>query len=99
MVDLWNSIGQHIPHERNKAATKDNIPTIATLHKAALGMQDSWKTRKLRGPKKVKAQLVAFTSGLEDYSYLAKIIPNGDKYTSLIVGTVSSIIKASSQRN
>ena len=97
MVELWNSIGQPIPQERDKGAIQGTIPTIESLHKAALREQASWKTQRSKGFGRVRDQFVKFASGLEDYAYLAKIIPDGDKYTSLIAGTVSSIVQASSK--
>jgi hypothetical protein len=41
----------------------------------------------------VKNRFLNFAETMNDYSYLFSIVPSGDKYTSLITGVVSSVVK------
>jgi hypothetical protein len=59
--------------------------------------KDSEKTsvEKTSKTRKLREGVENFVIVMNDHSFLFSVIPNGDKYTSLVTGVVSSIVKAS----
>lgn len=72
-----------------------NPPTVLTLRQAVSEAQKAWADKKTAGFGKAKDRLESFVGTLHDYSFLFSLIPSDDKYTSLITGTISSIVKGS----
>ncbi|KAL8400779.1 hypothetical protein RB594_000974 [Gaeumannomyces avenae] len=72
-----------------------NPPTVLTLRQAVGEAQTAWAGKKTAGFGKAKERLESFVGTLHDYSFLFSLIPSDDKYTSLITGTISSIVKIS----
>ncbi|KAI0186884.1 hypothetical protein EV127DRAFT_483846 [Xylaria flabelliformis] len=69
----------------------DQIPTINTLWAAINQAQMQWIKKSESGFGKAKTQLFCFFETMDSHKYLFSIIPNGDKYTSLITGVITSI--------
>ncbi|KAI1741309.1 hypothetical protein F4680DRAFT_416368 [Xylaria scruposa] len=74
---------------------RDQVPTINTLWAAIDQAQRQWIKKSESGFGKAKTQLRSFFETMDSHRYLFSIIPNGDKYTSLITGVITSIVKAS----
>ncbi|KAL8393633.1 hypothetical protein RB595_003389 [Gaeumannomyces hyphopodioides] len=72
-----------------------NPPTVLTLRQAVSEAQKAWEGKKTAGFGKAKERLESFVGTLHNYSFLFSLIPSDDKYTSLITGTISSIVKIS----
>ncbi|KAI1408084.1 hypothetical protein F5Y13DRAFT_114612 [Hypoxylon sp. FL1857] len=73
----------------------DHIPTIETLWTAVHQAQIRWDEKNGKGFGRAKAHFSSFLETMEAHKYLFSIIPNGEKYTSLITGVITSIVKAS----
>ncbi len=70
-----------------------SVPTIDKLHNAVVAASESWKSKKESGYGKVKQRFFDFLNMMDDHSEMFSVIPNGDKYVSLITGVVSTIVK------
>ncbi|EJT73887.1 hypothetical protein GGTG_07741 [Gaeumannomyces tritici R3-111a-1] len=75
-----------------------NPPTVLTLRQAVGEAQTAWAGKKTAGFGKAKERLESFVSTLHDYSFLFSLIPSDDKYTSLITGTISSIMSVNHRK-
>ncbi|KAL7960283.1 hypothetical protein V8C34DRAFT_74353 [Trichoderma compactum] len=73
----------------------DDPPHVNTLLQAVGAAEEEWARRKESGLGKTKSAVENFLNTLNDHSYLFSFIPNGDKYTSLITGVITSVVKAS----
>ncbi|KAJ8121203.1 hypothetical protein ONZ43_g2285 [Nemania bipapillata] len=85
-ANLWRSLKLDIG---DLGPAGDQVPTITTLWAAIEQAQSQWAKRSETGFGKAKAQLFSFMETLDSHKYLFSIIPNGDKYTSLITGVAS----------
>ncbi|KAJ4247112.1 hypothetical protein NW762_013250 [Fusarium torreyae] len=95
VVDLWKRFEHHFPSESNSLQTPNSVPAIATLYEAIGQAQIAWQAKQEQGVRPVRDRFFNFAETMNEYSYLFSIIPNGDKYTSLITGVVSSVVKVS----
>lgn len=75
--------------------SEDGIPSLSTLWKVAHDAESEWAKKRDKGFGKAKARLFTFLDTMDAHKYLFSIIPNGDKYTSLLTGSLTSIVKAS----
>ncbi|KAI0454811.1 hypothetical protein F5B21DRAFT_474335 [Xylaria acuta] len=91
-ANLWRNLKLDIG---DLELSGDQIPTITTLWAAVNQAQSRWVNKSESGFGKAKTQLFSFLETMDSHRYLFSIIPNGDKYTSLITGVITSIVKAS----
>lgn len=70
-------------------------PSLDILWKVAHNAESEWAKKKEKGFGKVKARLFIFLDAMDAHKYLLSIIPNGDKYTSLLTGVLTSVVKVS----
>ncbi|KAM0231911.1 hypothetical protein ACHAPO_008209 [Fusarium lateritium] len=94
ILELWERFNQIYP-DGNLSDQKNSIPTIETLYQAIDQAQAAWQDKQARGVRPIRDKFFNFAQTMSEYSYLFSIIPNGDKYTSLITGVVSSVVKVS----
>ncbi|CEI66319.1 unnamed protein product [Fusarium venenatum] len=94
ILELWERFNQIYP-DGNLSDQKNSIPTIETLYQAIDQAQAAWQDKQARGVRPIRDKFFNFAETMSEYSYLFSIIPNGDKYTSLITGVVSSVVKVS----
>ncbi|KAI1460022.1 hypothetical protein F4805DRAFT_454962 [Annulohypoxylon moriforme] len=91
-ADLWKRLKLDIDGLGTRG---DQIPTVETLWAAVLQAQVQWENKKEKGFGRAKVHFFSFLETMDEHKYLFSIIPNGDKYTCLITGVVTSIVKAS----
>lgn len=89
-AELWRCLELDIG---DLAGRGDQIPTVETLWAAVRQAQAQWEKKREKGFGRARAQLFSFLETMDEHKYLFSIIPNGDKYTSLITGVVTSIVK------
>ncbi|WXC56856.1 hypothetical protein SNK03_002787 [Fusarium graminearum] len=94
ILELWERFNEIYPDGSPPGQTKA-IPTIQTLYQAIDQAQTAWHDKQARGLRPIRDKFFNFAETMSEYSYLFSIIPNGDKYTSLITGVVSSVVKVS----
>lgn len=68
---------------------------MQTLSAAVNDAQSEWAKRNESGFGKAKSQFFSFLETMDSHKYLFSVIPNGEKYTSLITGIVTSVVKVS----
>ncbi|KAH6684957.1 hypothetical protein F5X68DRAFT_276978 [Plectosphaerella plurivora] len=95
VVDLWQKFCHLYPSKDQGLVELNNVPTIGTLLKEVHQAEAAWQSKQNKGFNVVKNRFLNFAETMNDYSYLFSIVPNGDKYTSLITGVVSSVVKVS----
>ncbi|KAK8060846.1 hypothetical protein PG996_010776 [Apiospora saccharicola] len=71
----------------------DQVPSVQTLLAAVQGAQAQWTKKSEKGFGKAKAQFFSFLETMDSHKYLFSVIPNGDKYTSLITGIITTVVK------
>ncbi|GKU10596.1 hypothetical protein FLAG1_09316 [Fusarium langsethiae] len=94
ILELWERFNQIYP-DGTPSDQMNTIPTIAMLYQAIDQAQVAWQDKQARGLRPIRDKFFNFAETMNEYSYLFSIIPNGDKYTSLITGVVSSVVKIS----
>lgn len=72
-----------------------SMPAVATLYSEVTHAQSVWESKKEMGFGAFKKNILAFVESLGGHKALFSIFPSGDKYTSLITGVVSSVVKVS----
>ncbi|QPC76903.1 hypothetical protein HYE68_007655 [Fusarium pseudograminearum] len=92
ILELWERFNEIYPDDSPTGQMKA-IPTIQTLYQAIDQAQTAWHDKQARGLRPIRDKFFNFAETMSEYSYLFSIIPNGDKYTSLITGVVSSVVK------
>ncbi|KAK8104990.1 hypothetical protein PG999_008349 [Apiospora kogelbergensis] len=90
--ELWRSLKLDI---RDFGGSGNQIPSVQTLRTAVHGAQAQWNKKSESGFGKAKTQFFSFLETMDSHKYLFSVIPNGDKYTSLITGIITSVVKAS----
>jgi hypothetical protein len=68
-------------------------PDLQTLWTAVQEAGVQWDKKRENGFSKAKAQLFSFLDTMEAYSSLFSVIPDGEWYSSLLTGVVSSVVK------
>ncbi|CZR56709.1 uncharacterized protein PAC_06598 [Phialocephala subalpina] len=91
-AELWRKLKLNIEDVKT---LDGGPPTVETLWETVHEAQGKWDTKKEKGFGKAKAQFFSFLETMDNHKFLFSVIPNGDKYTSLLTGVVSSIVKAS----
>jgi hypothetical protein len=94
VIEQWNKFCHLYPCENQALSDINNLPTIATLREEVQRAESAWHSKQDKGFRVVKNRFLNFAETMSDYSYLFSIVPSGDKYTSLITGVVSSVVKA-----
>ncbi|KAL2211622.1 hypothetical protein CC79DRAFT_1363920 [Sarocladium strictum] len=67
-------------------------PTIDSFMSAVNEAKATWEQKQESGFGKATTALQNFLNTANNYSYLFKIVPENDKYTSLITGVVTSVV-------
>ncbi|KAI0386544.1 hypothetical protein F5Y04DRAFT_124628 [Hypomontagnella monticulosa] len=70
-------------------------PTIRELTAQVESDMKVWANKRESGYGKARTRIQNFLSVMNDHAYLFSVIPSGDKYTSLVTGVISSVVKAS----
>lgn len=72
--------------------------TIQELTSQVQNDMQAWASKRESGYGKARTRIQNFLSVMNDHSYLFSVIPNGDKYTSLVTGVISSVVKVCASR-
>ncbi|KAJ2996678.1 hypothetical protein NUW58_g901 [Xylaria curta] len=94
VADSWRTFGPLFDVDDTKYTSGLSLPTIDTLLAAVNDASTVWKLDQQGRFGRTKERFLRFTKTLNDYSFLFAVIPNNDKYTSLITGVLSTIAKA-----
>lgn len=73
--------------------SEDEPPSLNILWKAAHDAGSKWEKKREKGFGRAKACLFSFLDTMDAHKYLFSVVPNGDKYTSLLTGSLTSIVK------
>ena len=97
MIKEWRKISKNKDTETSpyESVAYSSIPTVEDLSNAVNAAQIEYEKKSMKGFHKVLRQFRTFSSGLEHYNALASLIPSGDKYSCLITGVISSVVKVS----
>ncbi len=96
LVSIWKSFQVLFPEAKDSNVTvvgAGTIPTVDGLLRAVQKAEADWQDKRKSSFGKAKGRFLAFLDTMNDHSYLFSFIPQGDKYTSLITGVVSSVVK------
>jgi hypothetical protein len=93
-VEMWREFGHLFPDvEQSEQANGLSVPTIDRLQAALETAVTKRDGKQEQGFRKAKNGFFDFLETMNDYSSLFSVVPTNDKYTSLITGLVSSIVK------
>ena len=93
MAKIWK---EFLPaFARSGRFTDDTLtpPSIADLTAVVHQVRQDSANKKESGFGKARDKFFTFCQTMSDHSYLFSVFPDGDKYTSLFTGVVSSIVK------
>lgn len=92
MTLAWKDYQQLLP--KQDRVTEDSDPPVLTdIEKACDYWYKSYQTKEDDKFASIKNNFQQFCNALDAHSSLFSIFPNGDKYVSLLSGTISSIVK------
>lgn len=91
LTEVWSKFQSQFKLE--SLGPGDSPPPIEDIVKEVEEAEKTWNAKKESGVGKAKAGVENFLSMMNDHSFLFSVIPDGDKYTSLITGVVSSVVK------
>ncbi|KAK8115438.1 hypothetical protein PG984_011940 [Apiospora sp. TS-2023a] len=94
LVETWKKFQDLFPGVGTSDILFNEYPSIDTLRKAVRGAVEEWEENKEKGVGKARIFLTKYCDTLLAHSQLFSIIPQGDKYTSVFTGVVSSLVKA-----
>ncbi|KAI0178876.1 hypothetical protein GGR52DRAFT_278194 [Hypoxylon sp. FL1284] len=94
VANIWRDFKSHFPGLEWVDGV-DKPPTIVALQEQVISAHKDLETRSERGWRRVKSNLSRFLESLEGHKALFSVIPDGTLYTSLLVGVISSVVKAS----
>jgi len=89
---MWKEISHIFPSNDGTGFSPDRIPTIEDLHGAITKAQTAWHEKRLKGMGKAKDRFFSFLETMNDHSYLFSVVPQGDRYLSLITGVVTTVV-------
>ena len=96
VAKIWKGFQAFFPEAKEGEVSTvgaSNIPTLDHLLRAVQRAEADWEQKKKTGLGKAKGRFRDFLETMDDHSYLFSVIPDGDKYTSLITGIVTSVVK------
>ncbi|KAF7502672.1 hypothetical protein GJ744_005285 [Endocarpon pusillum] len=89
----WEQFQSVLPKAKRTAAIERSIPEPSSIWTEVETAQQEWERKKDSRFGQAKANFSSFCQTLDEHSYLFSILPNGDKYTCLFTGVISSIVK------
>jgi hypothetical protein len=96
LIEVWADFQSHLPKADQQLPLNQDLLNIGTVKKAVEAVAQDWEAKKESKFGKAKDYLFKFCDTLVAHSELFSIFPQGDKYTSLFTGVLSSIVKVSS---
>lgn len=92
VAEIWRDFKSHFPGLEWTDGI-DKPPSIMALQEQVLSAQKDLETQSEHGWRRVKNNLSRFLESLEGHKALFSVIPEGNMYTSLLVGVISSVVK------
>ncbi|KAL1854478.1 hypothetical protein Daus18300_011399 [Diaporthe australafricana] len=99
LIEVWLKLQKKYPECDGLLPDSRGPPSIARLQSVVTSTLDSRESRQSSGLGRTKQQFFDFCDTLTAYSSLFSLIPQGSLYTSLFVGVISSLVKASARHD
>jgi hypothetical protein len=99
MAEVWEDFKSRLPESDRHLDAYSGLPNLSAVRKAVSIASTEWEGKKEKGFGKAKHNFTSFCERLDAHSQLFKIFPEGDKYTSLFTGVLSSIVLVSVRHN
>lgn len=96
LADTWLRFQTKYPEHSELLPNIRGPPSIETLRSIMKNTAQDWEEKRSGGFGRAKEKIIGFSESLVSFSDLFSIIPQGDKYVSLITGVVSTTIKVCS---
>ncbi|KAF2234473.1 hypothetical protein EV356DRAFT_501695 [Viridothelium virens] len=94
MVLAWKEYQEILP-KHDRITLDSNPPTLRNIELACDQWYKAYRAKEDDKLISIKENFQQFCNTLDAHSDLFSVFPNGDKYVSLLSGTISSIVKAS----
>lgn len=95
LQEQWIQFQDSIPQDE-RIDTLHSEPSIDGLIKMVAIVSKAWQSKREKGKRgKAAASFHRLCASLDAHSSMLQVVPQGNQYTSLIVGTITSIVKAS----
>lgn len=91
--DAWKEFKDKLSETDRELPIYLGVPNIWTVKKTVELAEQEWRAKKEKGVGKAKDYFFCFSETLDTHSQMFQIFPQGDKYTSLFTGVISSIVK------
>lgn len=99
LVQVWLKLQRKHPECDELLPNSRKPPSVARLQEVVRSTLDSREAQQQNGFGRAKQQFASFCDTLTAYSSLFSLIPQGSLYTSLFVGVISSLVKASARHD
>lgn len=93
LKEAWEDFRLKIPEADRQLPIYQGVPNIWTVKQSVALAEQEWAAKKETGVGKAKDYFFSFCETLDTHSQMFRIFPQGDKYTSLFTGVISSIVK------
>ena len=92
LAQSWEALQQCLP-DADKARKDDAPPDFETVLASVKQANEVWSRKREEGFGKAQRRMHAFCGTLYGYSDLLKILPQEEKYTSILSGSLSALVK------
>ncbi|KAI6841807.1 hypothetical protein KC332_g4127 [Hortaea werneckii] len=94
LAKAWEKFQRQLPEE-HRLPLRGNPPGLSILFESIEQAHKRWQTRR-DGTKfgRVKSTFAKVARSMDDHSQILDVLPNNDKYVSLITGSMACIVKA-----
>ncbi|KAG6356460.1 hypothetical protein INS49_015848 [Diaporthe citri] len=99
LIQTWLKLQRKHPECDELLPNSHKPPSVASLQQVIRSTLDSREAQQQSGLGRAKQQFFSFCDTLTAYSSLFSLIPQGSLYTSLFVGVISSLVKASARHD
>lgn len=93
LAKAWEKFQRQLPEE-HRLPLRGKPPNLSTLFESIEVAQKRWQAAR-DGTKfgRVKSTFAKVARSMEDHGQILEVIPNNDKYVSLITGSMACIVK------
>lgn len=95
LAEVWGDFQSRFPDLGTSDLLYNELPSIRTVRVVVEGVVNQWERKQDKGLRKAKNYLTSYCDTLLCHADLFAMFPQGDKYTSLFTGVLSTVVKAS----
>lgn len=95
LAEVWKDFQSRFPDLATSDLWYNGLPSIRTVRVVVESVVNQWKRKQDKGLRKAKNYLTSYCDTLLCHADLFAVFPQGEKYTCLFTGVLSTMVKAS----